>query len=271
MKDHTGLVEAIPSGATLRRSIPWKDLRSLTRREIVKELVLPLPWLAASLCAARLHWYVLALPCSFMFFLTGLRQVHGAFHYSIGIPRRATELVIMMLSGLMLGSMHAVQINHLRHHAHCMKDGDVEAMSARMPAWKALLTGPAFPLRLHAAALEVAAPRQRTWIRLEILLTAAVVAAAWLSTIGWLRYHVIAMAIGQCMTSFFAVWTVHHDCDVDGLFARTIRGRVKGWATYDMFYHLEHHLFPAVPTCRLPELAKRLDAIDPQLSSKRVF
>lgn len=57
----------------------------------------------------------------------------------------------------------------------------------------------------------------------------------------------------------------------DGIFARTIRGRLKGWATYDMFYHLEHHLFPAVPTCRLPELAKRLDAIDPELSSKRVF
>lgn len=102
-------------------------------------------------------------------------------------------------------------------------------------------------------------------------LGAAVVAAAWFSASGWLRYHVIAMTIAQCMTSFFAVWTVHHDCDADGIFARTIRGRLKGWATYDMFYHLEHHLFPAVPTCRLPELAKRLDAIDPELSSKRVF
>ena len=37
------------------------------------------------------------------------------------------------------------------------------------------------------------------------------------------------------------------------------------------FYHLEHHLFPAVPTSRLPELARRLDATDPQWSSKRVF
>ena len=25
------------------------------------------------------------------------------------------------LSVLMLGSMHAVQINHLRHHRHCMQ------------------------------------------------------------------------------------------------------------------------------------------------------
>lgn len=271
MKDHAGLVRSLPSDIALRRAIRWRDLRSLTGREVVRELVLPLPWLAASLVAARYHWHVLALPCSFMFFLTGLRQVHGAFHYSIGIPRRATELVMLMLSALMLGSMHAVQINHLRHHAHCMKDDDVEAMSARMPAWKALLTGPVFPVRLHATALNAATPRQRRWIVLELALSAVVVAAAWSSTIDWLRYHVVAMTMGQSMTSFFAVWTVHHDCDVDGVFARTIRGRLKAWATYDMFYHLEHHLFPAVPTCRLPQLARRLDEVDPQLSSKRVF
>jgi fatty acid desaturase len=38
-----------------------------------------------------------------------------------------------------------------------------------------------------------------------------------------------------------------------------------------MFYHLEHHLFPAVPTSHLPELARRLDAVAPALNSKRVF
>ena len=249
----------------------WRDLASLTRGEIVKELLLPLPWLAASLVAAGAGWYLLALPCSFMFFLTGLRQVHSAFHYSLGVTRWATEALMTTLSGLMLGSMHAVQLNHLRHHAHCMTDGDVEAMSARMPAWKALVTGPAFPIRLHAAALAVATPRQRSFIQAELALTGLALAAAWASGAGWLRYHVLAMTLGQCMTSFFAVWTVHHDCEADGIFARTIRGRLKAWATYDMFYHLEHHLFPAVPTCRLPDLARRLDQYDPGVASKRVF
>jgi fatty-acyl-CoA synthase len=28
-----------------------------------------------------------------------------------------------------------------------------------------------------------------------------------------LKYHVSAMLIGQCMTAFFAVWTVHHDTE----------------------------------------------------------
>ena len=259
------------SHGALRGSVEWTDLRSLTRREVVSELLLPLPWLAVSLFAAHHRWYLVALPCSFMFFLTGLRLVHGAFHYSIGVTRHGAELVMATLSAFMLGSMHAVQINHLRHHAHCLGEDDVEAMSARMPAWKALLTGPAFPVRLHAAAFEHASRRQRRWIALELAATSVVVAAATAWPIATLRYHVLAMALGQCMTSFFAVWTVHHDCEVDGVFARTIRGTLRSWITYDMFYHLEHHLFPAVPTSRLPELARRVEAIDPTLNRKRGF
>ena len=259
------------TAAALRRSIEWKDLRRLTNWQVIQELLLPVPWLTASLMAAAHEWYVLAVPCSFMFFLTGLRQVHGAFHYSIGVTRRGSELVMGALSVLMLGSMHAVQINHLRHHVHCMEDGDVEAMSARMPIWKALLTGPLFPVRLHVTALRLATERQRQWMFVELSACAAMMMAAFVSEVAFFRYHVMAMAVGQCLTSFFAVWTVHHDCEADGIFARTIRGGLKGWLTYDMFYHLEHHLFPAVPTSRLPELARRLDEADPGWSSKRVF
>lgn len=32
-----------------------------------------------------------------------------------------------------------------------------------------------------------------------------------------------------------------------------------------MFFHAKHHLFPAVPTCHLAELAARLDAAAPEL------
>jgi len=88
----------------------------------------------------------------------------------------------------------------------------------------------------------------------------------------WLRYHVAAMAAGQCLTAFFAVWTVHHGCERRrGPIARTIRGRVKALISYEMFFHVEHHLYPTVPTCRLPLLAKRLDAVAPELAARRVF
>ncbi|WP_223233350.1 fatty acid desaturase [Chitinophaga sp. CF418] len=41
--------------------------------------------------------------------------------------------------------------------------------------------------------------------------------------------------------------------------------------TFSMFYHLEHHLFPAEPTIKLPELAKRIDQVLPELEKKNTF
>jgi fatty acid desaturase len=253
-------------------SIKWRDLVALSRGEVCRELTLSLPWLAGSWLFAAQDWYAAALACSFLFFLTGLRQVHGAFHYAIGLPRHTTEGVIAALSVLMLGSMHAVQLTHLIHHRHCLDDDDVEAASARMPAWRAIVTGPLFPLRLHAAALRLATARQRRWIITELIANVALMAAAFFALDwGWLRYHFVAMIAGHCLSPFFAVWTVHHDCERDGVFARTIRGALRSRLTYEMFYHVEHHLFPGVPTRRLPALAKRLDAVAPDLTDRRVF
>jgi len=254
------------------RAVQWKDLLHVNKLEALHELSISAPWLVASWIAASRGWLPVALACSFMFFLTGLRQVHNAYHYALGVSRAAHDWVMLALSVLMLGSMHAVQINHLRHHRHCMETDDIEAMSAREPAWRAIAVGPLFPLRLHRKALAVATARQRRWILLELLANGGWIAVVfWVLELRWLQYHVAAMAAGQCLTSFFAVWTVHHDCEEGGPIARTIRGRVKAFASYEMFFHLEHHLFPAVPTRRLPILAGRLDAVAPELGAKRVF
>ena len=177
------------------RGVEWKDLRALSRAEVAHELLISTPWLAGSL----------------LFFLTSLRQVHNAHHYTLGLPRLATDGVMLMLSVAMLGSMHAVQTNHLRHHRFCLEDEDAEGASARLPAWRAIVAGPLFPIRLHREALAVAC----------------------------LRYHVAAMAAGLI--------------------------------SYDMFFHVEHHLYPAVPTRRLTLLARRLDAVAPELAARRVF
>ena len=253
------------------RTIAWKDLTKLTRLETAKELGLSLPWLILSLYLASQGSYLAALLTSFFFFLTGLRQVHDAHHYNLGLSRAATEWVLFVLSVLMLGSMHAVQFNHLQHHRRCLDDEDVEARSARMPWWKALLWGPVFPLLLHKTALRHANPRQRRWIYAELAMNALLVAVVLSLPLAALRYHVLAMAAGHCLTAFFAVWTVHHDCEPSHEIARTLRNPLKSAIAFDMFFHVEHHLFPKVPTCHLPELARRLDAVAPELNKKRVY
>jgi fatty acid desaturase len=46
---------------------------------------------------------------------------------------------------------------------------------------------------------------------------------------------------------------------------------VKNRISFEMFFHLEHHLFPKVPTSHLPRLADRLDSAAPELQAHQVF
>jgi fatty acid desaturase len=256
------------------RSVEWRDLVPLTKIEIYKQLLLPIPWVSASLLLAHYKLYLPALALSFVFFLTGLRVVHDAYHYSLCLSKKATEWVIYGLSFIMLGSMHAVQQAHLHHHLHCMDEEDVEAVSALMPWWKAILIGPIFPFKTHYFALKnsSAKPFQKRWMWFELATTVVLVVLAF----GVFNYHAFrfwvgAMLIGQCLTSFFAVWTVHHDCDREHHIARTLRNPVKSIIAFEMFYHIEHHLFPKVPTCHLSRLSKRLDDAAPELKQKQVY
>ncbi|MFN3652124.1 MAG: fatty acid desaturase [Armatimonadota bacterium] len=254
------------------RSVEWHDLLELSAWDITKELLLIFPWLIASLTLAYYGQYLIALPFSFIFFLCGLRVVHNAYHYALGIPRLATEWVMFIISCLMMSSMHALQQTHLHHHAHCMDDDDAEAASAHLKGWQAIAYGPRFYWLIHRKGIELANPRQMRWIQAEFVTVLAWAGVALFALdIAILKYHVLAMLIGQCLTAFFAVWTVHHDCDRHHFIARTIRNPIKSLIVFDMFYHLEHHLYPKVPTCKLSKLAKRLDQAAPELSQKQVY
>lgn len=268
--------EARPLAASLLvdprvRSVPWRDLVTLRPGERLRELLLPLPWLLLALLAARRALWVVALAGSFYFFLTGLRLVHDVFHGNLGLRAWGNDVVLLVLSGLMLGSMHAVRLTHLQHHRECLGADDVEGAAARRSAGGALLWGVIFPVQLHLAAARLATPRQVRWIVAELTLSGGWIVAILASGPPVLSYHVAAMALGHTLTGFFAVWTVHHDCDRWRQIARTLRHRLKSAVSFGMFYHLEHHLFPRVPTCHLPALAERLDQGIPELPRKEVF
>lgn len=253
------------------RAVPWRDLVPLRPAERLRELLLPLPWLLVALLAAHRSAWILALLGSFYFFLTGLRLVHDTFHGNLGLRGWANDVVLLVLSALMLGSMHAVRLTHLQHHRECLGANDVEGASARRSAAGALLWGIIFPVQLHLAALRLASPRQMRWILAELGLSSGWIAVVLTSEYRLVSYHVAAMALGQTLTGFFAVWTVHHDCDRWQQIARTLRHRLKSAVAFNMFYHLEHHLYPRVPTCHLPALAERLDETVPELVHRQVF
>ncbi|MBK8345468.1 MAG: hypothetical protein IPL12_20580 [Bacteroidetes bacterium] len=66
--------------------------------------------------------------------------------------------------------MHAVKYNHLQHHKHPLSEKDVEAMSAKMPWWKAIMAGPYFfIIMIHRIAMRYANKNMRNWILIELI------------------------------------------------------------------------------------------------------
>lgn len=253
-------------GPTLKRRIPWRDLVAMRRIDGLIECLHPLPWLAASWALAAAQIWPLALPASFMFFLTALRLNHEAIHGHLGFGAAGHRRVMHGLSALMLGSNNAVAYNHLQHHRHLNTPLDLEGKAGRMSGWRVLLYGPVFPVEMHIDAWRRGGRALRRRMLVDgagnlLVLGAAVVVPV-------LRYHIAVMVAAQCLTAFFAVWITHHDTEHDGLGARTQRSRLVNLLTYNMFFHLEHHLFPAVPVKRLARLAARLDAAVPEVAAR---
>jgi fatty acid desaturase len=170
---------------------------------------------------------------------------------------------LFVLSVLMGVPLHGVKYNHLRHHAHPLEEDDVEGSSAWLPGWLAILCGPYFTVHGQVRAFARVRGVQLRWMIAEAAALLVMWVLAITAHIYLLRYHLIVMAIGNCLTGFFAVWLVHHHCDDEEIFARTQRGEFINLVTFNLFYHLEHHLFPAVPACHLPELARRIDKACP--------
>lgn len=124
---------------------------------------------------------------------------------------------------------------------------------------------------LHVMGLRYSSRGQRSWITVEILAILGWVAFVVIARPGAaLEFHAAAMILGQCFTAFFAVWTVHHDVDLEHTIARTERGW-RNTLFYGMFFHVEHHLFPRIPTAHLPRLAARLDRVRPDLRDVTVL
>jgi fatty acid desaturase len=251
--------------------VKWRDLVALTPKEKVWELSLSLPWFLLSLWFYERNLYWPGLACSFYVFLTGLRQSHNAQHYSLGLARVAQDGVLFGLSMMMVASMHAVQVTHLHHHRHCLEDEDNEGATAHLAWWRAILMGPLFFVRLHTSAWRLGGRAKRVWIASELFaIWMVLVFAIWVSHSTGLRWHVQAMLVGECLTGFFAVWTVHRGCSSREP-GRTQRGKWLNFVSYSMFYHAEHHLFPAVPTPHLQELACRLDAASADFCHRSVL
>lgn len=251
-------------------SIEWQDLRQLSLGETIYNILLSLPFLLLSWWSAWQGWWLIALVATFFFFTAALRQAHDCYHRTLGVGRLATEIMLFFLSITMLCSTHAIRHTHLNHHRDPLGDSDVEGNWSRLPWYQAISGGGVFSMTIQWFGLTHGSRRNRILVAFDMLLIFAVIAIAFITMHPILMYHVLVMIVANTMVGFFAVWSVHHGCN-DVVYSRSERHPLINLLTFNLLYHIEHHLFPAVPTNHLPILAKRLDAVAPQWTQQPVI
>lgn len=262
-------------------AVKWQDLRSLTRGQIAYNVILPYPFLLLSWWFASQSWYVLACGASYLFFAAAFRQAHDGYHHSLGTGKRTTTGILLLLSVLLITSLHSIRATHMEHHRNPLGDSDIEGSLAKVSWWQAMLGGVTYRLSIYRQGLRLSSRRNQRIAYLEFGLIASVIATALVLSVfpiavpaiamsaQVLMYHILTMMLANASVGIIAVWGVHHDCDET--VARTERNLLVNFLTFNLLYHVEHHLFPAVPSNHLPQLAKRLDAEVPHLTEARVL
>jgi beta-carotene hydroxylase len=236
------------------------DLVAITpfRRRLA--LARPFAYLGAYGAAAATGHWVLALVALFLLFCADISLMHDAVHGTLGLRRRGTDWTLFGAGALLLVSGHAYRRTHQQHHKVFPGPDDPEGEAARLTPLQCLLDGPLHVPRIWLWAFR-RAPR-RGWLVAEALVPFAGLAGG-VAILPWtpalLVYASLVIAGGWLYPLLTVYLPHHHYGDEPVKQARTLRGRILPTLLLEQTYHLEHHLYPRVPSHKLPELARRLD------------
>lgn len=238
------------------------DLLAITPTRRWLSLALPFFWFASYFAFASLGWWPAAVASVIaLSFVTYGSVSHDLVHRSLGLPRWLNSVLLSMIELLALRSGHAYQASHLHHHARFPAADDVEAaVACRGLAW-ALADGLVAQYRIWFWALGHAAGK-RVWIIVEGIacLCLAGLAVGLLPWTGIPLVYVLLVIMGSWIIPLVTSYLPHNPHGKNELFqTRAFRGRVASLVALDHLYHLEHHLYPAVPHHNWPCLAKRLE------------
>jgi len=241
-----------------------RDLIHTTRSQ--RALALARPYLGlgcfAAACYLRL-WWILPL-IAFAIFVSVVTVTHDVVHNVLGLGRRGCDVALFALGLVLLESGHAYRITHRQHHRVFPGPDDPEGDPARLTIQSAILYGPLFLPRLWWWALRRSRGHhgERLFLIAEAGLALGIIVASCLAIpFTPVPFLYVAFAIVGSWT--YPLLTVHlphrHYGDTPFTQTHTLRGRIVPAIFLELTYHLEHHLYPQVPSHNLPELARRLD------------
>jgi beta-carotene hydroxylase len=246
-------IEAL--GTDLLLTTPWQRRTALIR---------PLIGVAAYAGAAYLGLWWLTPIIIFLTFVAVVTVTHDVVHGTLGLNKRQSEHALFAMGIVLLESGHAYRLTHHQHHTTFPGDNDPEGYPAKMGLIGAVLYGPVFLSRLWLWAFQRSRrmPMQRLWLVVEAAIPPLVFIAGivlWKTTPAVLVYAVQAI-VGSWVYPLLTVYLPHKDYgDTPLTQTHTLRGTLIPTLFLELTYHLEHHLYPQVPSHHLAELARRLD------------
>lgn len=258
------LASAPPRTEIAELSDLGEDLLETTAKERRLALLRPFLGIAAFALAVWAGVWWIAPFIVFLVFVAVVTVTHDVVHGSLGLGERGSEWGLFVMGAVLLESGHAYRISHHRHHSVFPGSDDPEGDPARMTFWQAVLHGPIFLPRLWLWAFRRSRWRaqERRWLLVEAgwalaVLVLGLVLLPW--TCGVFLYAGL-MIVGSWVYPLMTVHLPHRNYgDTPLTQTHTLRGRVIPALFLELTYHLEHHLYPQVPSHHLPELSMRLE------------
>ena len=188
-------------------------------------------------------------------FISGVAVLNDLIHEVINVRERPARAFISVIAALMLENGAAVRESHLQHHFGRPDEWDPEGYIDNY-SWPRLLREcPRYRYRLWIWTYR-ARPEARVAVAVQTLAHVAVLVAAVALPSTELRVLVITLVVAGL---FFPIISARGPQTAWGKGdpnATIVRGRVVPRLLLGMVYHLEHHLYPSVPTYQLAELAR---------------
>ncbi len=245
-------------------SLLGRDLLDTTPAQRRLTLIRPVLLLTLyALAAAAGMWWLTPL-IVFLVFVAIVTSAHDVVHGALGLSRRSTDWALFILGAFLLASGHAYRTSHLQHHRVFPGPDDPEGEPARMTLLGAIRHGPIFLPLLWLWAYRRSRAAERRWLLAEagwavaMMLTAV---ALWPITKAVLVYVVLVHS-GAWVFPLLTVHLPHRNYgDTPLTQTHTLRGRIIPALFLELTYHLEHHLYPQVPSHNLPLLSERLEPV----------
>lgn len=241
-----------------------QDLLNTTPRQRRMALARPFIGVAVFVAAAWAGWWWSTPLIVFGVFVAVVTATHDVVHRTLGLSDRQTDVWLFLQGLVLLESGHAYRMTHRQHHRLFPSPEDPEGYPAELSLFGAVLYGPVFLVRLWCWSFVRANRVGRAWLAAEAAAPIAAVVGGillWPVTPALLLYATMAI-VGSWVYPLLTVYLPHHDYGDEPLRqTRTLRGRIIPALFLELTYHLEHHLYPQVPSHNLPELARRLEPV----------